>query len=145
MLKTNTSYFTGSSQLNNRFFFFVFVSPSEIYIHMAAYRQFLSFDFLLITLHRQTVCITPNSEATTGILKKCTRGAFLGGTLEISYASTSSIHHRVSMFVVKIGIFYMTGSLHGCPEINPNYNLNLMYIIYSGMLKHTETYKKKRD
>lgn len=48
------------------------------------------------------------------------------------------------MFVVKIGIFYMTGSLHGCPEINPNYNLNLMYIIYSGMLKYTETYKKKK-
>lgn len=59
MLKTNTSYFTGSSQLNNRFFFFIFVTPSEIYIHMAAYRHFLSSDFLSITLHRQTVCVTP--------------------------------------------------------------------------------------
>lgn len=75
---------------------------------MAAYRQYLSFDFLSITLNQQTVCITPlyDSEATSGILK-CTAGAFLGGTLEISYASTSSIHHRVSMFAVKIGIFYM--------------------------------------
>lgn len=38
MLKTNTSYFTGSSQLNKSFFlnFFNFITPSEIYIHMAA-------------------------------------------------------------------------------------------------------------
>lgn len=35
MFKTNTSYFTGSSQLNKDFFF-IFVTPSEMYIHMAA-------------------------------------------------------------------------------------------------------------
>lgn len=49
MFKTSTSYFTGSSQLNkDRFFvvFFIFVTPSEIYIHMAAYRQVLSFVFI---------------------------------------------------------------------------------------------------
>lgn len=41
--------------------------------------------------------------------QKRTGGAILGGTLEISYASTLSSHHRVSMFAVKIGIFYMYG------------------------------------
>lgn len=44
MLKTNTSYFTGSSQLNKIFFFIlIFVTPSEIYIHMAAYKQIYLF------------------------------------------------------------------------------------------------------
>lgn len=51
MFKTSTSYFTGSSQLNkDRFVFFLLVfllvTPSEIYIHMAAYRQVLSFVFI---------------------------------------------------------------------------------------------------
>lgn len=76
MLKTNTSYFTGSSQLNKRFFFFIFVTPSEIYIHMAAYRQFLSFDFSFNNI-KSTDCMRHpfcnNSEAASGISKKTYR------------------------------------------------------------------------
>lgn len=92
MLKTNTSYFTGSSQLNKRFFF-IFVTPSEIYIHMAAYRQFSFFwIFLSITLNRQTVCITPlyDSEAASGILKMYWRSSFrrdFGNKLCINFLS----------------------------------------------------------
>lgn len=94
MLKTNTSYFTGSSQLNKRFFF-IFVTPSEIYIHMAAYRQFLSFDFISITLNQQTVCITPlyDSEAASGILKTYWRSIFrwdFGNKLCINFIYPSS-------------------------------------------------------
>lgn len=64
MLKTNTSYFTGSSQLNKRF-----LTPSEIYIHMAAYRQFLSFLFLSITSKIDKLYASPllyDSEAASG-------------------------------------------------------------------------------
>lgn len=74
MFKTSTIYFTGSSQLNKDFFFLfflIFVTPSEIYIHMSAYRQVLSFVLISITQTPQTVCITPlnDSEAASGISK----------------------------------------------------------------------------
>jgi len=118
MLKTNTSYFTGSSQLNKRFFFFVFVTPSEIYIHMAAYRQFLSFEFLSVTSNWQTVCITLCMSPLLAWALKGTGGAFLGGTLEKAIASISSIHHWVSMFAVKIGTvcFALQGSYTDAPK-----------------------------
>lgn len=83
-----------------------------------------------------------DSEAASGIFKKTnkkikrTAGAFLGGTLEVSYASTSSIHHRVSRVAVKIGVFYM----NGVPtQLNPDANLDRMYSIYSGMLNILNT------
>lgn len=130
MLKTNTSYFTGS-QLNNRFFLYSYHPQKYTFtwLHTDGF-SLLSFNHVTSTdcMHH------PHSEATTGILINVLEEHFrwdFGNKLCISVIYPSRSRHVCSQILDD-----------GVPQ-SPHYSLSLMYSIYSGMLKHTQ-YKKIR-